>query len=216
MTKANSSRPQTRREREKALHRREILEAAERVFAEDGFDHATVEKVAREAEFSVGALYNFFQNKEVLWAEVITKFGQDFLETFREEIGAADGPLEAIETLIRLKLRYAQEHGALLRVIMDANPGGRIAPAAAIPRNCYRLYDAYIGEVSVLFKTAMAKGLLRKADPTYSALAVEGIISAFKASWTRRGVEPPLAEQVRLVRQHFLAPMQIQRRREET
>lgn len=201
----------TRREREKVAHRREILEAAEMVFSEKGFERATVEEVARKAEFSVGALYNFFENKEVLWIEVITKIGADFLEAFRREVGVLTDPREAIVSLIRLKLRYGQEHAAFLRVFMETTPGSRIAPAAAIPPPCRALYDEYIDEAAALFKKAMGRGLLRKFDETYAVLSLEGIDSSFKAYWARRGMTLPLPEQVRLVERHFLAPLEIQK-----
>jgi AcrR family transcriptional regulator len=211
MTTAHASEPLTRREREKMAHRREILEAAERVFAEKGFDRATVEAVAHAAEFSVGAIYTFFENKEVLWLEVITKIGQDFLDTFRKEAGAANGPLEAIHAVIQLRLRHMQEHGAFLRVFLEYAPGGKASPVAAIPRSCHGIYDAYIDEAAALFKAAMAKGLLRKADATYTALSFEGVINSFRAYWARRGIALSLAEQAGLVQRYFLTPIEIRK-----
>lgn len=211
MPKPKAQGPLTRREREKATHRRAILEAAERVFSKKGLDCATMEDIAREAEFSVGALYTFFRNKEVLWSDVIAKIGEDFLAAFRAETQAAGGPREAILALIQLKLRYAQEHGAFLRVFTETRPGSRILPAAAIPRNCHAMYDTYIGEAAQLFKAAMAKGLLRKADATYTALSLEGIVNSFNAYWVRNGRVLPLSEQARLVQQFFFTLSGIQK-----
>ncbi len=57
----------TRREREKAQHRRLMLEAAEVVFAQKGFHSATVHEVAERAEFSVGYMYNLFESKKDLF-----------------------------------------------------------------------------------------------------------------------------------------------------
>jgi len=56
----------SRRDRERERHRQEILEAAERVFVREGYHAATVEAIAREAEFGIGTIYNFFQSKEDL------------------------------------------------------------------------------------------------------------------------------------------------------
>jgi AcrR family transcriptional regulator len=211
MTKASAGRALTRREREKVSHRREILEAAERVFAQKGFDGATVEDIARAAEFSVGALYNFFPSKEVLWAEVITKIGRDFRDAFRKGTQAADGPLEAIRALIQLKLRHAEAHGAFLRVFVEEQPGSRLSPAAALPRSCREMYDSYVAETTALFRAAMVEGLLRKADPTYTALSLEGVTNTFKTYWMRRGIALPVSEQARLVERHFLAALEIRK-----
>ncbi len=60
-----------RKERERLAHRREIIGAAERVFARNGHRGSTVEQIAQEAEFAVGTLYNFFKSKEELYEEVL-------------------------------------------------------------------------------------------------------------------------------------------------
>ena len=61
----------SRREREKLAHRQEILDAATRVFANKGFFYATLDEIAQEAEFSKGALYLYFNNKEDLLYTII-------------------------------------------------------------------------------------------------------------------------------------------------
>ena len=50
-------------ERLSTLH---ILDAAEQVFAAKGYVGATVREIADEAEFSVGSVYSFFDNKDEL------------------------------------------------------------------------------------------------------------------------------------------------------
>ena len=65
-TQINNTEKLSRREREKALHRQQIMDAAIKVFAEKGFHAATLEEIAQEAEFSKGALYLYFSNKEDL------------------------------------------------------------------------------------------------------------------------------------------------------
>ena len=201
----------TRREREKAAHRHEILQAAERVFAEKGFECATVEEIARAADFSVGAIYTFFENKEILWAEVFTRIGREFLETFRNDIGTEPNPLKAIAMLIDLKLSHVQKHAAFLRVVMEASAINRITPHVVIPKCCHVLYNEYIGEVAELLKKAMSQGLLRKMDPIYTALMLEGTIHAFKTYWLRQGINLSLDEQTRLVKKQFLAPLELQK-----
>ena len=64
--------PLTRRERERLVRRHEMLRAAQEVFAEKGYNSATLEEVATRAEYGKGTLYNYFPGgtQEILLAIV--------------------------------------------------------------------------------------------------------------------------------------------------
>lgn len=51
-----------------------ILDAAELVFAEVGYDSATTEAIAAKAGASIGSLYQFFPNKRALFAAVSSRY----------------------------------------------------------------------------------------------------------------------------------------------
>ncbi|MCP4020900.1 MAG: TetR/AcrR family transcriptional regulator [Desulfobacteraceae bacterium] len=55
-----------RKQREKERRKEEIIEAARKVFSIKGFNRATMEEIASEAELSPGTLYLYFKNKEEL------------------------------------------------------------------------------------------------------------------------------------------------------
>lgn len=59
-----------RKEREKERRRQQILVSAKRVFSEKGFNKATMEDIATDAELSPGTLYLYFKNKEELYASL--------------------------------------------------------------------------------------------------------------------------------------------------
>lgn len=59
-----------RKERERERRRQQIVVAAKRVFSEKGFNKATMEDIAKEAELSPGTLYLYFKNKDELYASL--------------------------------------------------------------------------------------------------------------------------------------------------
>ncbi len=59
-----------RKEREKESRRQQIMVAAKKVFTEKGFNRATMDDIAHEAELSPGTLYLYFKNKEELYASL--------------------------------------------------------------------------------------------------------------------------------------------------
>lgn len=56
----------TLRDRKKQEVRLRIIESAERLFARDGLEEATIEEIAADADVSVGTVYNYFGNKTTL------------------------------------------------------------------------------------------------------------------------------------------------------
>ena len=61
----------SRKEKDKLRHREHILDAALKLFSEKGFHNVSMQEIAKESEFSVGTLYNFFESKEQLFEELI-------------------------------------------------------------------------------------------------------------------------------------------------
>jgi AcrR family transcriptional regulator len=70
---------QERKEREKERRKQQILVAAKRVFSDKGFNKATMEDIAHEAELSPGTLYLYFKNKEELYASLSLRILQYLL-----------------------------------------------------------------------------------------------------------------------------------------
>jgi len=62
-----------RAEREKERKRQEILDAAEKLFAEKGFKHVTMAEIAKAAEFTRKTIYSYFASKEDLYLEAFAR-----------------------------------------------------------------------------------------------------------------------------------------------
>ncbi len=71
-----------RKQREKEQRRQEIIVAARKIFSQKGFNTATMEEIASEAELSPGTLYLYFKNKE----ELHTSLSIEILKRLTDEI----------------------------------------------------------------------------------------------------------------------------------
>jgi len=91
---------QERKEREKERRRQQIIVAAKRVFSEKGFNKATMEDIAQEAELSPGTLYLYFKNKEELYASLSLRILQ-YLHIRVEHVNKEDlNPEQKLDALI--------------------------------------------------------------------------------------------------------------------
>jgi len=92
---------QERKEREKERRRQQIMVAAKRVFSEKGFNKATMEDIAHQAELSPGTLYLYFKNKEELYASLSLRILQ-YLLIRVEHVGGEEvtGPEQKVKSLM--------------------------------------------------------------------------------------------------------------------
>jgi AcrR family transcriptional regulator len=75
--------------------------AAKRVFSEKGFNKATMEDIAQEAELSPGTLYLYFKNKEELYASLSLRILQYLLLRVEHVIAMKKaGPEEKLKALM--------------------------------------------------------------------------------------------------------------------
>ncbi len=95
----------SRREREKAQRRDDILRAAKDIFFTRGFHAATVDDVAVEAEVGKGTVYLYFDTKETILAHLLLD-GLDALVADLEAAYAVDQPLDANTRLRQIAVAY--------------------------------------------------------------------------------------------------------------
>jgi len=72
------------------MRRRQIMDAAKKVFASKGFGGATVENITEEAELSPATLYLYFKNKDELFASLNLRMLEALIakvENVRDEKG---------------------------------------------------------------------------------------------------------------------------------
>ena len=80
---------QERKTRERERRRQKIIVAAKKVFSQKGFNKATMDDIAGEAELSPGTLYLYFKNKEELYASLSFRILQ-YLQIRTEHVHAME------------------------------------------------------------------------------------------------------------------------------
>jgi AcrR family transcriptional regulator len=101
---AEPAQPPDRRAERRAARREEnrveILDAAEKVFGDDGITNGSLRKIAAESGFSTAAIYLFFENKPHLVAETLTRRGDELKAAITDVAESDAGPLERLHRVI--------------------------------------------------------------------------------------------------------------------
>lgn len=83
----------------KTATRQRILDAAQKLFAAQGFEAATTRDIAREAEIAVGTLFNYFPTKEAVALHLVSEATAQAAEQFEAILSKSDKPLSMEEEL---------------------------------------------------------------------------------------------------------------------
>jgi TetR/AcrR family fatty acid metabolism transcriptional regulator len=98
--------------------RRQILDAAVRVFARSGYHGARVGDIAGEAGVAHGLLYHYFSSKDEVLETVFRENFGELLERFRA-VEAADEPApQKLEGIAKILLRTWRNNPALVTVMV--------------------------------------------------------------------------------------------------
>lgn len=147
--------------------RRQILEGAAFVFARDGYEGASMSRIAAAAGVSKGTLYNHFESKAALFAAYVEQACEQHLcRIFTEHQEPADvaAGLNAIGTRM-VEMMLSELGVTIYRVV--------IAEAAKFPELARAFYEAgparAIAEMARWLRAQIDRGALVCADPEFAA-----------------------------------------------
>jgi len=109
-----------RKEREKEILRRKILDTAMRLFVEEGYENVSMRKIAAIIEYSPTTIYRFFESKEDLLRTMSAesyKVLSNRFEIIKAE--GSDDPLATLKSLIREYLRFGLENPNVYSLYVD-------------------------------------------------------------------------------------------------
>ena len=185
------SEPEPRRGREHNAKgtREAILNAAEAVFAEHGFDGARFDAIARASGYNKSLIGQYFGDKLGLYTEVNKRMDRDISELeariltplLADETIASDARRfrTFLETAIRALFDYLLEHPRLIRIILWEQAEGWQTYAKILSQ--FETED--IDQVRTLFSKARSAGLLRSDfDPLIQLVLAEQLCWSYLAS----------------------------------
>ena len=159
------------------MRRGEILGAAERIFLAEGYEGATIRKIADEVGVSSTALYMHFPDKAAILWEICETTLSQLLER-NSEIGAKPlDPVVRVRMMLEAYMRWGFEHpNAYQLVYCSGGPVNATWPegTADLSRRCYEEFSRVVREIA-------AQGRLRSggADSAGQALwmACHGVVA---------------------------------------
>lgn len=113
-----------RNEKIKEFNKQEIIDAAESLFYEHGYDNVTMAGIAEYAAFSRQTLYSYFKCKEELILEVIMRGTKKRMKMFEEEMIQHSDAFNQIKALGTSYYKFYSETPEYLRLQVHLDNNG--------------------------------------------------------------------------------------------
>ncbi len=180
-----------------------ILDAAETVFADMGYEEATTNHIAAQASISPGSLYQFFSNKEEIAQALATRYTEELQRAYASvfSVEAASLPFSLwLDQVIDALLAFHFAHPAF-HVLLNTPPSLRVASLTHdLPQELQSCFEL---------------GIERRAphlSPTQRRLSATMSVQLFKAVLllilqAEEAERRPLVRELKTMLQRYLEPL---------
>ncbi|HEY9073185.1 MAG TPA: TetR/AcrR family transcriptional regulator [Desulfobaccales bacterium] len=173
-----------RREREKLRQREEMLATALDLFSQKGYHNVSMQEIAEKAEFAIGTLYKFFQNKEELYKTIVLERCDDFAAACRQVMEQSDDEVEKLRHYVRFRVERFRNNLPFVRLFLAESRGISFSLKAGVDIEVRKRYYEILNSLASAFASGMEKQRFKKiADPYYLAVALDSAIDASLLLW---------------------------------
>ncbi len=168
-----------RKQHERLIRKKEILEAALALFAEKDFHEVTVDEIAERVGLSKGTLYLYFENKESLFFSIIQE-KTDALFNRLQAVAKSEAPfIERLEEFIRSYLDFFDEHKHYFKIVhceknrMDKHYTDRLKA------HMIKSFDDFEEMMQAFIIEGQIQKILRSIRPDLITKALRGLLNSF-------------------------------------
>ncbi len=182
--------------------RQKLVEAAEVVFGEKGFERASIADITRQAGVALGTFYVYFADKQALLVEVVDGLAARLKAELAGAIGGRGDRLEVERRGLKAFFAFTARHRQLYRVVRQCE---------FVDEACFRRYYRGFAEpYARALARAQAAGEVRRLDPeavAYALMGVADFLGMRYVLWGRgKGQAAALDAAVEFIRAGLAAP----------
>jgi len=194
-----------RRERDKLRQRQEMLEVALDLFSQKGYHNVSMHEIAGKAEFAIGTLYKFFQNKEDLYKALVLEQCERFEDALVQAIDQPEDEVEKLRNYVRTKTDRFRRHLPFVRLFLAESRGVSFNLKAGINEELRKRYYAFMEKIAAIFDQGIKKQRFNRiADPFRLAVALDSVLDASLLLWLDAPERYPYPEDPDIVLDIFI------------
>jgi len=159
----------------------QVLQAAIDEFSENGFNGTSINKVAKRANISIGAMYSYFESKEDLFLSIVERMFC-VLEKALEKVDVNRDFYEVVEELFVVAHDYAISNPQLNQIYLDFSTHSLSNLSSKVSRRLETISnDLYR---SIITKAQINHVIDSSLDPSMLSFIIDNLIMMYHFSFT--------------------------------
>jgi AcrR family transcriptional regulator len=175
------------------FYRQRILDVAQQVFAERGFEAAKVQEISARAGLSMGTIYAIFPGKEDLFRAILEACGQEMLQLAREVTARGAAPRESLASLSEAYIGYFLDHPDFLRMHLREGTSWVLGPSSDSDSRAQLWREIHKLQAEIL-RRGVATGDFVDEDPAFLAKLFSAMDQVVLSEWVSRGMKADRTE----------------------
>ena len=172
--------------RKRELYREAILDAAERVFGDDGYEATKVQRIAAESGVSLTTLYSVFESKWEIYRAVHRRRLSEVMSSAQGIVAQDMSSLQTLVAGTRMQLEFFMRHRDFTKMQLKEVTAWASVEGLRSPEQVEGLAVG-LGYFAELFRQGIEEGYLVDDDPELMARMVIATQQVRLAMWMDRG-----------------------------
>jgi AcrR family transcriptional regulator len=151
-----------------------IIKAAQREFAQHGYEGARVDRIAQKARVNKAMIYYHFKSKENLYETLLSKVYTTIVPLISNTIPDNIGPKEKLEVIISTFIDFIKEldEDFIRMMLRELSSGGKYFKKLMLPK----VIVPMIGIIQELFDDGVRQGVFKIVVPHFSFIQTLGAV----------------------------------------
>ena len=181
-----------------------IAQAAKEVFAESGYQGATLEEIAQRAGMSKATIYIYYKNKDDLFLQVVEELVNTAMAIAAQEATTAKPPVEKLYAMVRRKMEFYERERDFFRIYLNEKHGLEVAPKDPHKRALREMYLQGIQTLAKVIQEGIDAGVLRAIDSRRLAFFLQEMMNTVHVHRIQGKAKTSVDEDVALLLDLFL------------
>jgi AcrR family transcriptional regulator len=170
-----------------SMYRSLIVDAAEKLFAERGYEQTKIQDIAAESGLSLGTLYSVFGGKAAVYDAVQSDRLSEVFALAGEAMASGDSAADSLLKGNRSFIRWLTEHPDFLRIHLEGstwatNPG-------EVGDDLVDAWRRGIQLIASVCEEAIEQGDMYEGDPDIFARLMVATQQVFMSAWVDAGMK---------------------------